>query len=165
MKEAIDITIKPTMACNMRCKHCFNGDNYILAEKLDVRKACLFMEKACQEYKKVKVTFHGGEPTLVGIEFYKTFYSRQRELQRQYNTQINNLIVTNGLLLTDEFIDLFNEYDVLINLSFDGPFNDLLRQQTQKVQEIVFKVRNKGGRFRCFCTLSKYSVSNLLDIP
>ncbi|NDV65927.1 radical SAM protein [Bacteroides sp. 224] len=164
MKEQIDITIKPTMACNMKCKHCFNGDAFVQTEKLNLQTAYLFMEKACQEYKKVKVTFHGGEPTLAGIDFYNNFYTKQRELQQKFGTQINNQIVTNGLLLTNEFIDLLNEHNVLINLSFDGPYNYLLRQQTQKVQEIVFKVRNKGGRFKCFCTLSKSSATHLLDI-
>ena len=60
MKEQIDITIKPTMACNMKCKHCFNGDAFVSNDKLDVTKACILMEKACKEYKKVKLTFHGG---------------------------------------------------------------------------------------------------------
>lgn len=164
MKDQIDITIKPTMSCNMKCKHCFNGDAFVATEKLNVQTACLFMEKACQEYEKVKVTFHGGEPTLVGIDFFKIFYAEQQKLQHKFGTQINNLIVTNGLLLTDEFIDLFNEHNVLINLSFDGPYNNLLRQQTQKVQDIAFKIRDKGGRFKCFCTLSKYSVPHLLEI-
>ena len=164
MKEQIDITIKPTMACNMRCKHCFNGDTFSCVEKLDVVQACRFMEKACAEFKKVKVIFHGGEPSLVGIDFYRTFYSKQRKMQNEYGTIIDNLFVTNGLLLTDDFIDLLNENDVLINVSFDGPYNDVLRQQTQKVKEIIFKIIDKGGRLKCFCTLSKSSVLHLEEI-
>ena len=164
MKEQIDITIKPTMSCNMRCKHCFNGDAFSLSDRLNITQACNFIEKACAEYSKLKVTFHGGEPTLAGIDFYKAFYTKQREVQKLYGTEINNSIVTNGLLLTDEFIDLLNENNVLINVSFDGPYNHILRQQTEKVKNIILKIRDKGCRFKCFCTLSKASVLHLEEI-
>lgn len=164
MNNKIDITIKPTMGCNMKCKHCFNGDAFSGHDMLSINQACDFMEKACAEYSKVKVTFHGGEPTLAGIDFYREFYAKQQQFQRKYGTEINNLIVTNGLLLTDEFIDLFNENDVLINISFDGPYNHLLRQQSEKVLEVVKKTRDKGGRFKCFCVLSKDSVAHLEEI-
>lgn len=164
MKESIDITIKPTMACNMKCKHCFNGDFFNHSDMLDVDQACIFMEKACQEYKKVKVIFHGGEPTLAGIEFYNYFYKKQKEFTIKYGTDFSNVITTNGLLLTDSFIDLLNNNNVQINISFDGPFNSVLRQETSKVQNTVFRIRDKGGKYRCFCTLSNESVPYLVEI-
>lgn len=148
----------------MRCMHCFNADFFSRSDILDVDQACIFMEKACQEYKKVKVIFHGGEPTLAGYDFFFYFYKKQKEFTIKYGTEINNVITTNGLLLTDPFLDLLNENDVLINISFDGPFNSVLRQETSKVQDIVFKIRDRGGRYRCFCTLSKASTPYLEDI-
>ena len=164
MKEKIDLTIKPTMGCNMQCKHCFNGDAFIPTDMLNVKVALAFVAKACAEYKCVKVVFHGGEPSLAGIKFYEEFFEGLRQLENQYGTEFNVLFTTNGLLLTDAFINLLNENRVLINVSFDGPFNELLRQHTQKVQDVIFKIRDKGGRFRCFCTLSKHSVPHLKEI-
>jgi len=164
MKEQIDLTIKPTMNCNISCKHCFNGDTFRDNEKLDINLAIVLMEKACLEYRKVKVIFHGGEPTLVGMKFYSEFYKRQQELQDQYGTVFENHFTTNGILLTNDFIDLLHLNNVLINISFDGPFNDILRQRTEKVKEVIFNVRDKGCRIRCFCTITKESVLHLPEI-
>lgn len=164
MKDKIDITIKPTMGCNMKCKHCFNGDTFAHSVMLDVNTALAFVVKASKEYKRVKIVFHGGEPSLAGIEFYKTFFDGINLLKENYGTEFNTFFTTNGLLLTDSFIDLLNANDVFINISFDGPYNDILRQNTKKVQETIFKIRDKGGDFRCFCVLSKHSVPHLKEI-
>ncbi len=152
------------MGCNMKCKHCFNGDAFIPTDMLDVNVALALVEKACMEYENVKIVFHGGEPSLAGIDFYIIFFKGISSLKKTYKTEFTTLFTTNGLLLNDEFIDLLNAHNVLINVSFDGPYNDLLRQQTQRVQETIFKIRDKGGRFRCFCTLSKQSVPHLKEI-
>ncbi len=164
MREKIDLTIKPTMGCNMKCKHCFNGDAFVPTDMLEVDTALALVEKACREYKTVKVVFHGGEPSLAGIGFYNRFFDMLPIYKERYGTMFNILFTTNGLLLNDEFIDLLNANNVLINVSFDGPYNHLLRQQSQKVQDTIFKIRDKGGRFRCFCTLSKESVPHLQEI-
>lgn len=164
MKDKIDLTIKPTMGCNMKCKHCFNGDAFLPTDMLEVDTAIELVKKACQEYRNVKIVFHGGEPTLAGIKFYKIFFESVCILKEQYHTEFNMIFTTNGLLLTEEFIDLLNANAVLINISFDGPYNELLRQHTQIVKDIVLRVRDKGGKFRCFCTLSKDSVPHLREI-
>ncbi len=164
MKESIDLTIKPTMNCNMRCRHCFNGDDFSHSNLLSLEQACDFVEKACLEYHKVKVIFHGGEPSLVGVDFYREFYSKLKEFEKIYGTEFNNVITTNGLCLSDDFIDVLYDNNVLVNVSFDGPYNDTLRQQTSKVRDIIYKIRDKGCRLRCFCTLSKASVSHLKEI-
>lgn len=161
MKNQIDITIKPTMACNMKCKHCFNGEAFSNFEMLDVNMACIFLEKACKEYHTVKVTFHGGEPTLAGIVFYKHFFSKQQEFERVYGTSFRNIIVTNGLRLTEELVDLLNANHVQVCISFDGPYNHILRQNSEKVLEVISMVKSKGGNFKCYCTLSKGSIMHL----
>jgi sulfatase maturation enzyme AslB (radical SAM superfamily) len=164
MKEKIDLTIKPTMACNMKCKHCFNGDAFVSSNKLDINTAIEFTKKACKEYKNIKIVFHGGEPTLAGYDFFKLYFDSLTIFKEEYGTIFNIHFTTNGLLLDDKFIDLLNTNNVLINVSFDGPYNDLLRCHSEKVKDIVFKIRDKGGNFRCFCTLSKGSVPNLMEI-
>lgn len=164
MKDNIDITIKPTMSCNMKCRHCFNGDEFKDSQILAKERAVSFLRKACCEYENVKVVFHGGEPTLAGIDYYKYFFSKVCEYKKRYNTDIKIEITTNGLLLSDDFIDLLIDNQCAINLSFDGPYNHLLRQQSSKVQEIVFKIRDKGGKLKCFCTISKDSVEHLEEI-
>lgn len=164
MIHEIALTIKPTMNCNMQCKHCFNGDILNSTEMLDIKKAFAFIESACRECTDVKLTFHGGEPTLAGKDFYDKIFSFQQEMRNRYGVKFSNNFTTNGLLLDDEFIDLLVINDVLINVSFDGPYNDYLRQHSQHVQSVIEKIKKKGGRVRAFCTISKGSYEHLLDI-
>lgn len=164
MVHEIALTIKPTMNCNMRCKHCFNGEDLNSSEMLDVKKVYDFIESACEEYTDIKITFHGGEPTLAGVDFYKQIFEFQQEMRDCYSVTFFNNFTTNGLLLNDELIDLLISNNALINVSFDGPYNDYLRQHSQLVQEVIEKIKKKGGRVRAFCTISKGSYEHLLNI-
>ncbi len=160
----IALTIKPTLSCNMKCRHCFNGDKINTHERIDKNEVIKFMELACRDYKDVKVTFHGGEPTLAGNEFYKQMFQVQHELSNQYGASFSNNFTTNGLLLDEELADLLIENDTLINVSFDGPYNHLLRGNSEKVYENILMLKEKKARFRIFCTLSKGSCGHLQEI-
>lgn len=157
------ITVKPTMLCNMKCRHCFNGEKFKSSQIIDIKKIFVLFNKASQEYKSIKVTFHGGEPTLAGIDFYERVFDYQHKLKSRGIT-FRNFFTTNGLLLTDEFIDLLIANNTLINVSFDGPYNGILRSNTETIYDNIKKIKKKNGRVRCFCTLSKESYSKLSEI-
>ncbi|MGL5712729.1 MAG: radical SAM protein [Paraclostridium sp.] len=164
------LTIKPTLSCNMRCLHCFNGDSAKIIDFVDKESVYNFLEVASKEYKYVKVTFHGGEPSLAGFDFYNDIFKFQKKLIEKYGTIFNNLFTTNGLFLEDRLIDLLIQNNTLISISFDGPFNDVLRQQGEKVYQNICKVQKKitetenKARLRIFCTVSSKSYPYLLDI-
>ncbi|MEE1282958.1 MAG: radical SAM protein [Acutalibacteraceae bacterium] len=160
----IAITIKPTLSCNMKCRHCFNGEKLNKSGVVDIEIVKNLLMKASQEYESVKVTFHGGEPTLAGMDFYREVFECQHEVSRREGTTFRNFFTTNGLLLDDKFIDLLIENNTLINVSFDGPYNDILRSNTDRVLENIKMIKEKNGRIRCFCTLSKDSVEHLDEI-
>lgn len=160
----IGITVKPTLSCNMRCKHCFNGEELNKSGVIPAERVILLLEKASEEYDTVKITFHGGEPTLAGIKFYRKIFDFQHQKNREKGTLFRNFFTTNGLLLTEEFIDLLIENDTLINVSFDGPYNHVLRQYSDKVLENIKLIQKKKGKLRCYCTLSKDSYAHLSDI-
>lgn len=88
---------------------------------------------AAQTMPQVLFTWHGGEPLMRPL----TFYRRVVELQQKYaaGRQVDNCIQTNGTLLTPEWCAFFKEQGWLVGLSIDGPqeFHDEYR-------------RNKGGR-------------------
>jgi len=163
MRE-IAITVKPTLSCNMKCKHCFNGEKLNKSGFIDIKKVKLLFKKASDEYKSIKVTFHGGEPTLAGINFYNDLFNFQRDLIEKTGVQFINLFTTNGLLLTEAFIDLLIKNNTLINVSYDGPYNDLLREKGGRVLHNIRIIQKKKGRVRCFITLSKGSYQHLNKI-
>lgn len=164
MVHEIALTIKPTMNCNMRCKHCFNGDVLNASNMIDNQTVYNFIESACKEYSDVKVTFHGGEPTLAGIEFYRSVFNFEKKMVERYGASFSNNFTTNGLLLSEELIDLLIENNTLINISFDGPYNDILRGHSETVYNKICRVKEKGGRVRAFCTIAKGSYEHLLEI-
>ena len=114
--------------CNMRCAYCY----YL--EKKELYKAhhsSMLMDDhtletyirqyiEAQTQPQVLFTWHGGEPLLRPLSFYK----RVLELQEPYTRRgyiIDNSLQTNGTLLTDEWCAFFREHNWLIGISIDGP--------------------------------------------
>ena len=121
--------------CNLACKYCYyieKGNMYkqqprhIMSDEL--------LEQYTKEYIQMQTTpsvlftWHGGEPLMRPISFYK----RALELQRKYAAghTIDNSIQTNGTLITDEWAEFFKENNFLVGLSIDGPqeFHDEYRR-------------------------------------
>ena len=57
MRE-IGITVKPTLSCNMRCKHCFNGEKMRQSGVIPVERVILLLQKASIEYDIIKETLN-----------------------------------------------------------------------------------------------------------
>lgn len=123
----IHLLIKPASgSCNMRCRYCFYTDEMshretasygrMSTEVLEavVRRALTFAEGS------VTFAFQGGEPTLVGLDYYRTLVS----LCKEYNTKhlhIDYALQTNGLLIDEEWAAFLAENRFLVGLSLDGP--------------------------------------------
>jgi uncharacterized protein len=118
---------KPTGAiCNLDCEYCF----YLEKEKLypSVKNWAMpddVLEKYIQEYiqsqkvPEIIFAWQGGEPTLLGLDFFK----KAVQLQEKYadGKNVENTFQTNGILLNDEWCSFFSENNFLIGLSIDGP--------------------------------------------
>jgi uncharacterized protein len=72
-----------------------------------------------QSGDSISLAWQGGEPTLIGLDFYK----RAVELEQKYGhgQMVGNGLQTNGTLLTSEWADFLKEYDWLVGISLDGP--------------------------------------------
>jgi len=156
---AFHVLIKPTGAiCNLDCKYCFflskemlyPGSRFQMAEGLleTYLKQLLESHRAPQ----VDVAWQGGEPTLMGLDFFKRSVEFVNKLKRP-GQQIQYTIQTNGTLLNDEWCAFFKENNFLVGLSVDGP----------KTLHDIYRV-NKGGAgsfdqvMRGFQFLKKYNV-------
>ena len=135
MQPPLHLLIKPASGnCNLRCKYCFYAD---ITEKREIPSFGMMTEETLETVVKkallsgapeVTFAFQGGEPTLVGLPFYR----RLMQLQAQYNEKhipIHNAIQTNGILMDDEWAAFFAENRFLVGLSMDGTeaANDLHR--------------------------------------
>jgi len=112
--------------CNLNCSYCY----YLEKEKLyknykSFEMSDLTLEKYIESYIQaqpvpdVLFTWHGGEPLLRGISFYRKALSLQKKYGR--GRRIDNSLQTNGILLNDEWCRFFKDNNFLIGISIDGP--------------------------------------------
>ena len=106
-------------ACNMACRYCYYLEK-TTARPIDDATLERFIRQyiEAQPGPWVQFTWHGGEPTLVGIDFFRKVIP----LQRQYaqGKEIYNSLQTNGLLINEEWCRFLAEEDWLVGLSIDG---------------------------------------------
>ena len=123
----IHVLAKPTGAiCNLACSYCFFLDKELLYPGSPFRMSDEMLERyirqliAAHRTPQVTVAWQGGEPTLMGVEFYRRAIAYQEKYRRPGMT-FENTMQTNGTLLTDEWCEFFVENNFLIGLSIDGP--------------------------------------------
>lgn len=119
---------KPTGAiCNLDCEYCFflskellyRGSNFRMAEELHETYIRQLLESQ-QEATEVIVAWQGGEPTVMGLDFFRRSIALQHKLRRP-GQRILNTLQTNGTLLDAEWAAFFKENEFLVGISIDGP--------------------------------------------
>lgn len=112
------------VACNLKCDYCFYRymDQGVKAASIMSEWILERMTEELIEINKTRCEFlwHGGEPLLVGINFFR----KAIEFQRQHNhlsTIIANSIQTNGTLINEEPAEFFKKHNFKIGISLDGP--------------------------------------------
>ena len=124
---AFHIMSKPRGAiCNLGCKYCYFLSKERLYPDSDFRMADETLESYIRQYitaqqvPEVTFTWQGGEPTLMGLDFYRRAAALQKKYRRP-GQQIYNTLQTNGLQINDEWADFFRRNNFLIGVSLDGP--------------------------------------------
>jgi uncharacterized protein len=119
---------KPTGAiCNLDCTYCFFLSKELLYPGSRFRMADDLLElylrqliEAHARYPEVVVAWQGGEPTMMGLDFFRRSVE-MAEAARRPGQRIMHTIQTNGTLLDDEWAEFFAEHHFLVGLSIDGP--------------------------------------------
>ena len=168
--EAFGTMVKPVgSACNLDCDYCY----YLDKESMYGGHEPLMNDELLEEYirqyiegnrvESVMFTWHGGEPMLAGLDFYR----RAVELQRKYagGRRIDNAFQTNGVLLDDEWCRFFRENGFLVGISIDGPqsIHDACRRDKggrptfDRVMRGVELLRRNGVEFNTMTTVNRFS--------
>jgi uncharacterized protein len=125
---AFHLLAKPTGAvCNLDCSYCFFLSKEMLYPGSRFRMADELLEtylrqliQAHAQVPEVTIAWQGGEPTLMGIDFFR----RSIELAKKYlrpRQRAAYTIQTNATLVDQEWADFFGEHDFLVGVSIDGP--------------------------------------------
>ena len=125
--QGLHVVAKPIgPACNLDCEYCFYlekqalfspGGQYRMTDR--VLSAFIAGYISSQPVPVVEFVWQGGEPTLLGIDFFK----RVVELQKPFakGKTITNSLQTNGTLLTDEWCRFLKKNNFMVGISLDGP--------------------------------------------
>ncbi len=175
---AFHLLAKPTGAlCNLACAYCF----YLSKEKLYpgslFRMTDEMLETYIQrlieahQYPEVTIAWQGGEPMLMGLDFFRRSIEYQEKYRRPGMTFLNT-IQTNGTLISDEWAAFFREHNFLVGISIDGPRqrHDAFRQDKQgrptfdRVIQGLDHLKQHGVEFNALVTIHKANADNPLDV-
>lgn len=127
--ETLEIILKIAERCNINCNYCyyFNGGNsdfaeqpaYISAETVDQVSKFICNAIKTHQIQNVQIDLHGGEPLMLKKERFRAMVSKLRdEIGTLANLRI--ALQTNGILVDEEWIDIFSEFLISVSVSIDG---------------------------------------------
>ena len=124
---AFHLLAKPTGAiCNLDCAYCFFLDKEVFYPGSKFRMSEPVLEQYIRQLieshqtNSVNIAWQGGEPTLMGLDFYRRTMAVVEKYRRPGMTFLHTM-QTNGTLLDDEWAAFFAEHNFLLGISIDGP--------------------------------------------
>ncbi len=120
LNNSISIIIRVSETCNLSCRYCYVKPT--TAHKiLDIRIIEGFIEALIRfGFTRINLYWHGGEPLLPGIKYYREILSMLNRVRGKTDASIINRLQTNGVLLTKEFATLLTEGEFRVGISMDG---------------------------------------------
>ena len=171
------VMLKPAGAhCNLACKYCYylEKDNlydkshrHIMSDEMLEQFTREYIE--AQTMPQVLFTWHGGEPLMRSIDFYKKALTLQKKYAR--GRRIDNVIQTNGTMLTDEWCEFFAQNNWLVGISIDGPqeYHDHYRLTTignpswQKVMHGIELLKKHHVEWNAMAVVNAYNADHPLE--
>ncbi len=153
--------------CNLRCKYCFVKDQFDGAKltKFQINKA-LKLFKNQKTTQQRTVILYGGEPLLDKALLKYTL----NKIRNILGNNVSISIVTNGLLLDDEYLSIFKKYKINIGFSLDGLTSNsnrnrvnLLGNCENKNLKSKYRYLLQNYPFSISCTLTDNNLPELID--
>ena len=171
------VMLKPAGAhCNLACKYCYyleknnlyqNSHRHLMSDETLEQFTREYIE--AQTMPQVLFTWHGGEPLMRSIDFYKKALALQKKYA--HGKQIDNVIQTNGTLLTDEWCEFFAKNHWLVGISIDGPqeYHDHYRvtpagkPSWEKVMQGISLLKKHRVEWNAMAVVNAYNAEHPLE--
>lgn len=171
------VMLKPAGAhCNLACKYCYyleknnlyqNSHRHLMSDEMLEQFTREYIE--AQTMPQVLFTWHGGEPLMRSIDFYKKALALQKKYA--HGKQIDNVIQTNGTLLTDEWCEFFTKNHWLVGISIDGPqeYHDHYRvtpagkPSWEKVMQGISLLKKHRVEWNAMAVVNAYNAEHPLE--
>ena len=178
LRNPFHVLAKPTgPICNLDCEYCFflskealyPGDRFRMSD--DLMAEYLRQYIGAQPDGEVTVAWQGGEPTLMGVDFFRRAVATAESVRRP-GQRLQHSIQTNGTLLTEEWCELFARHHFLVGISIDGPpeIHDRYRVDkrggptSDKVLRGLALLRAHGVDVNVLCTVHAANQDRPLDV-
>lgn len=176
--QSFHLMTKPRGAiCNLDCKYCYFLSKERLYPNSDFRMSETLLEEYTRQYihaqnvPEVTFAWQGGEPTLMGLDFYKQAVGYQQK-HKKVGMRIYNALQTNAVTLDDDWCEFFARNDFLIGVSVDGPqhLHDAYRVDKggaptfDKVMRGIELLKKHGVEYNILTTVHAANVDYPLEI-
>jgi uncharacterized protein len=164
-------------ACNLACAYCFYREKAALfpsgsatSMRADVLESFVRQYIGSQPRGEASFLWQGGEPTLLGLEFFR----RVVELQTRYadRRRVTNALQTNGVLIDDRWAEFLAEHRFLVGVSIDGPpvLNDRFRRDpagrptTDRVLSAIEALKRARVDFNTLTVVNRQNCERPLEV-
>jgi len=162
MKPYITVVIKPTLFCNIDCKHCYHTPGQRVKGELSLERLEKIIRLASEEYQSVWFIWHGGEPLTLPMSFYKQAISLEEKYFGKDSGRYGNTLNTNGTLLNRRFMAYCREKKIHVGVSYEGPCNRILREED--VEKTLKTLSAKENMYTVGAAISKDSALRQKEI-
>lgn len=164
--------------CNLRCEYCFYLDKaHLYAPGERFRMTPALLESYVRQYieaqpgPEVAFLWQGGEPTLMGVDYFRAAVALQRRHLPE-GWRCTNSLQTNGTLLDAEWCEFLREHDFLVGISIDGPAPLHDRFRTDRtggpthaaVLRGLHLLQQHGVEHNALCVVNRVNAEHPLDV-
>ncbi len=178
VERPFHLITKPIGAiCNLNCTYCFylskehlypNTEDFRMSDEVLEAYVKGYMQQPADE---ITFTWQGGEPTLMGIDYYRKALEYQQKHKPEGKT-IHNSIQTNGVKIDREWAEFLSKHEFLVGVSLDGP--DHLhntyrrtkgdRDTHQRVMQGIKHLKKAGVDYNILCCVNRVNARHPLEV-
>lgn len=160
-KNNISVIIKTTNACNLKCTYCYDANN---SKRTDItlENVDRLFKLLATEYSVINIIWHGGEPILMGRDFYCAIL----DLQQKYanNSSFVNKMQTNGTLIDNEWAEFLVKNKFHVGISYDGGKATTGREKQSESLEGRNNIIKAGGYCGVVSVVNTQNIDALITI-
>ncbi len=171
----MNIIIKTTKQCNMRCKYCYEHPHHSRKDVFTIAKIEKLFRKVRDYYARVPgvshlvFVWHGGEPMLMPVSFYWKAFELQEKIFHGKKFRVENGFQTNLTLLDDNYLELFRKKKFgNIGVSFDVFNQHRIFKNGMPTDKIVLKnlerLKTNGIKHSILCVLTRQNIGRIKEI-